>query len=74
MGADHYSKSATMITINRAFGERGEMFGDHVVATALLDSLLHNSHVITVKGESYRLKSKRKSGILPTTLALTSGQ
>jgi DNA replication protein DnaC len=63
-----------MITSNRAFGEWGEIFGDHVVATALLDRLLHNSHVITVKGESYRLKSKRKSGVLPTTLALKSGQ
>jgi hypothetical protein len=69
-----YGKSATMITSNRAFGEWGEIFGDHVVATALLDRLLHNSHVITVKGESYRLKSKRKSGVLPTTLALKSGQ
>ena len=69
-----YGKSATMITSNRAFGEWGEIFGDHVVATALLDRLLHNSHVITIKGESYRLKTKRKSGVLPMTLAQNSGQ
>ena len=56
-----YGKSATMITSNRAFGEWGEIFGDHVVATALLDRLLHNSHVITIKGASYRLKTKPAS-------------
>ena len=69
-----YGKSATMITSNRAFGEWREIFGDHVVATALLDRLLHNSHVITIKGESYRLRTKRKSGVLPMTLAQNSGQ
>ena len=69
-----YGKSATMITSNRAFVEWAEVFGDHVVATGLLDRLLHNSNVITIKGESYRLKTNRKSGVLPTSLAQNSGQ
>ena len=40
------------------------MFGDPVVATAILDRLLHHSHVITIRGDSYRLKEKRRSGLL----------
>jgi DNA replication protein DnaC len=44
-----YGKSATIITSNRAFGEWGEIFGDHVVATALLDRLLHNSMSLRLK-------------------------
>ena len=38
--------------------------GDVVVATAILDRLLHHSHVVTIKGESYRLREKRKAGLL----------
>jgi DNA replication protein DnaC len=41
------------------------MFGDPVVATAILDRLLHHSHVITIRGDSYRLREKRRSGLLP---------
>jgi DNA replication protein DnaC len=43
------------------------MFGDAVVATAILDRLLHHSHVITIRGDSYRLREKRRSGLLPKT-------
>ena len=40
------------------------MFGDAVVATAILDRLLHHSHVLTIRGDSYRLREKRRSGLL----------
>ncbi len=40
------------------------MFGDPVLATAILDRLLHHSTTINIKGESYRLKEKRKAGLL----------
>ena len=40
------------------------MFGDHVLATAILDRLLHLSTTLNIKGESYRLKEKRKAGVL----------
>ena len=40
------------------------MFGDAVVATAILDRLLHHSHVITIRGDSYRLREKRRSGLI----------
>ncbi|HAX7638819.1 TPA: ATP-binding protein, partial [Escherichia coli] len=41
----------------------GEMFGDHVLATAILARLLHHSTTLNIKGESYRLKEKRKAGV-----------
>ena len=41
------------------------MFGDPVVATAILDRLLHHSHVVTIRGDSYRLREKRRSGLFP---------
>lgn len=59
-----YEKGSILITSNRAIGEWGEVFGDSVVATAILDRLLHHSHVVTIRGESYRLKEKRKSGLI----------
>ena len=40
------------------------MFGDAVVAAAILDRLLHHSHVITIRGDSYRLREKRRTGLL----------
>ena len=40
------------------------MFGDPVVATAILDRLLHHSHIITIRGDSYRLREKRRAGLL----------
>ena len=42
----------------------GEVFGDRVIATAILDRLLHHSTIVNIKGESYRLKEKRKAGLL----------
>ena len=59
-----YEKGSLMLTSNQPVGNWGEVFGDAVVATAILDRLLHHSHVITIKGESYRLRKKRKAGLL----------
>jgi DNA replication protein DnaC len=59
-----YEKGSTLITSNRSIGEWGEVFGDAVVATAILDRLLHHSHIVTIRGESYRLKEKRKAGVI----------
>lgn len=62
-----YEKGSTLITSNRSVGEWGEVFGDPVVATAILDRLLHHSHIVTIRGESYRLKEKRRSGLMKTS-------
>jgi DNA replication protein DnaC len=56
-----YERGAMLVTSSRAVGEWGSVFGDHVVATAILDRLLHHSHVITVRGDSYRLREKRRN-------------
>lgn len=59
-----YERGSLMITSNQPVGNWGEIFGDAVLATAILDRLLHHSQVITIKGESYRLREKRKAGLL----------
>jgi hypothetical protein len=51
-----YEKGAMILTSNRGFVEWGEVFGDFVVATALLDRLLHHAIVIQIEGSSYRLR------------------
>jgi len=40
------------------------VFGDAIAATAILDRMLHHSHVITIRGDSYRLKDKRRAGAM----------
>ena len=61
-----------MVTSNRPVGEWGRVFGDPVVATAILDRLLHHSHVITIRGESFRLREKRRSGLFRGLTSLLS--
>ena len=51
-----YERSAMILTSNRSFGEWGEVFGDPVVAAALLDRLLHHAIVVPIEGSSYRLR------------------
>ncbi|WP_201838533.1 ATP-binding protein [Microvirga zambiensis] len=51
-----YEKGAMILTSNRGFAEWGEVFGDAVVATALLDRLLHHAVVVQIEGSSYRLR------------------
>jgi DNA replication protein DnaC len=61
-----YERGSVLITSNRSVGEWGSVFGDAVVATAILDRLLHHSHVVTIRGDSYRLREKRRSGLIKT--------
>jgi hypothetical protein len=60
-----------LITSNRPVGESGQVFGDAVAATAILDRLLHHSQVITIRGDSYQLRDKRRSGLLQKAAAPT---
>src|SRR5215207_7156011 len=59
-----YETGSMLITSNRSVAEWGTVFGDTVVATAILDRLLHHSHVLTIRGDSYRLRAKRSSGLI----------
>jgi len=54
--SQRYERSSTIITSNKSFGDWQELFGDPVIATAILDRLLHHSKVINIKGHSYRLR------------------
>ena len=65
-----YERGAMLVTSNRAVGEWGTVFGDPIVATAILDRLLHHSHVLTIRGDSYRLREKRRSGLLKPATAV----
>jgi len=58
-----YERGSIILTSNQPVGNWGEVFGDAVMATAILDRLLHHSHVIAIKGESYRLREKRMAGM-----------
>ena len=56
-----YEKSTIILTSNKSFGEWGTIFADTVVASAILDRLLHYSTCFNIRGESYRLKEKKKN-------------
>lgn len=58
-----YEKTSTIFTSNKSFGEWGEIFQDHVIAAAVLDRILHHCTTINIKGESCRLKERRKHGL-----------
>ena len=57
-------KGALILTSNRSFSQWNEIFGDPVIATAILDRILHHSTTINIKGNSYRLKEKVKAGLI----------
>ncbi len=54
----HYERHALVITSNKGFRDWGDICGDKVIASAILDRLLHHSHVVNIKGSSYRLKDQ----------------
>ena len=51
-----YERNSTVLTSNKSFKEWGDIFGDSVVASALLDRLLHHCHIVNIQGNSYRLR------------------
>ncbi|MDF1512159.1 ATP-binding protein, partial [Robertmurraya sp. DFI.2.37] len=58
-------RGALIITSNKSFVEWGKIFRDEVLATAILDRLLHHATTFNVKGNSYRLREKQKAGVTP---------
>lgn len=59
-----YERGSVLVTSNQSLGAWGEVFGDTVIASAILDRLLHHATTVNIKGESYRLKEKRRAGLL----------
>jgi len=64
-----YERGSIIITSNKSYSEWGEMLGNAVLATAILDRLLHHCSVFNMRGDSYRLKEKIRAGVLPSTTA-----
>ncbi len=62
--ARRYERGSMLVTTNQLVAQWGAVFGDDVLAAAILDRLLHHSHTLLIQGESYRLKQKRKAGLL----------
>jgi DNA replication protein DnaC len=56
--AARYERASLIVTSNKPFGRWGEVFGDEVVAAAMIDRLVHHAEVIAIKGDSYRLKDR----------------
>jgi DNA replication protein DnaC len=61
-----YEQGSIVLTSNQSLGAWGDVFGDPVIASAILDRPLHHATTINIKGESYRLKEKRRAGLLTT--------
>lgn len=61
------------MTSNKSYGDWGSLFPEIAVASAILDRLLYHSTTLTIQGESYRLKEKRRAGILPQPTQASGG-
>jgi DNA replication protein DnaC len=67
--AKRYERGSTLLTSNLPFGQWDQTFAqDAALTSAMLDRILHYSHVIQLKGESYRLRQKKKAGVIPSTI------
>lgn len=58
-----YERGSIILTSNKSYGEWGSLFPEVAIASALLDRLLHHATTITIRGDSYRLKDKRRAGV-----------
>jgi len=58
-----YRKGSIIVTSNKSYGEWGDIFADQVLAAAVLDRLLHFSTTLNIRGQSYRLREKRRAGV-----------
>ena len=67
-----YERGSIVLTSNKGFGEWGELLGDTVIASAILDRLLHHSHMLNIRGESYRLREKRQAGLFSSQHLLSN--
>ena len=59
-----YERGPMILTSNQSFGSWGEVFGDRVIATAVLDRIVHHAITLNIRANSYRLKDKLKAGLV----------
>ena len=58
--SSRYERASLIVTSNKTFGRWGEVFGDDVVAAAMIDRLVHHAEVLTLSGDSYRTRARRE--------------
>jgi hypothetical protein len=63
-GTGRDKRGSLLITTNQLVTQWGAVFGDDVLAAAILDRLLHHSHTLTIQGDNYRLRQRKKAGLL----------
>jgi DNA replication protein DnaC len=56
----------TVLTSNKRFQDWGEIFGDEVIASALIDGLVHHCHIVNIRGNGHRIRRHRELQRLPT--------
>jgi DNA replication protein DnaC len=66
--SSRYERASLIVTSNKPFGRWGEVFGDDVVAAAMIDRLVHHAEVVALKGDSYRLRN-RDLGRVPAAIS-----
>jgi DNA replication protein DnaC len=59
-----YERGSLLITTNQTITQWGHVFGDEMIAAAVLDRVLHHSHVLVIQGDSFRLRQKKRAGLL----------
>lgn len=64
-----YERGSLLLTTNQTITQWGHVFGDEMIASAVLDRVLHHSHVLMIQGDSFRLKQKKRAGLLGSTKA-----
>ena len=64
-----YERGPMILSSNQSFGSWCDVFGDRVIASAILDRILHHATTISIRGDSYRMKDKLKSGVVKPTTA-----
>ncbi len=64
--SSRYERASVVVTSNKPFGRWGEVFGDPVVAAAMIDRLVHHAEVVNLKGDSYRLKDRDMGRTVPS--------
>lgn len=71
--SSRYEHASLILTSNLPFARWGDVFGDQVVASAMIDRIVHHAEVITLKGSSYRLKHTQTDS-LPSTRPENTGE
>ena len=64
-----YERGSMLITTNQTITQWGHVFGDEMIAAAVLDRVLHHSHVLVIQGDSFRLRQKKRAGLLGSNKA-----